>query len=104
MRIVWLVILLAIPAFGQDPRSEVTGEVLRPTATADTESTRAPLVLTLEDALTRAKANDPQIRAALTEMGVAHQATVQSRPQLLPNVNYNIHFVSTHRDDSATRP
>ncbi len=102
MRIVWLGILLAIPAFGQDPRSEVTGEVLRPTATADTESTRAPLVLTLEDALTRAKANDPQFRAALTEMGVAHQDTVQSRAQLLPNVNYNMQFVYTQGNGTAT--
>jgi outer membrane protein len=94
-RIIWLGILLAVPMYAQDSSSKVSGQVLPPPATAESDSTRPPLVLTLQDALTRAKANDPQFRAALTELGIAHQDTVQSRAQLLPNVNYNMQYIYT---------
>jgi outer membrane protein TolC len=95
-------ILLAIPAFGQDSPSKVSGQVLTPAATADTDSRQAPLVLTLQDALARAKANDPQFRAALTELGLAHQDVVQSRAQLLPNVSYNMQFIYTQGNGSPS--
>ncbi len=106
-RIVLLGILLAIPALGQnqpqpDPPSKVSGKVLTPPGPADTGSTQAPLVLTLQDALARAKANDPQFRAAFTDLGVAHQDTVQSRAQLLPNVNYNMQFIYTQGNGTPT--
>src|ERR1039458_3814990 len=107
-RIVLLGILLAVSGYGQgQPQtaapSKVNGQVLTPASTADTDSTRAPLVLTLQDALTRAKANDPQFRAALTEQGVAHQDVVQSRAGLLPNVNYNMQFIYTQGNGSPSR-
>ena len=106
-KIVLLGILLAVPGYGQDrPQtavpSKVSGQVQTPAATADTNATQAPLVLTLQDALARAKANDPQFRAALTELGLAHQDTVQSRAQLLPNVNYNMQFIYTEGNGTST--
>jgi outer membrane protein TolC len=106
-RIVLLGILLAVPGYGQDPpqtapSSKVYGQVQTPATTADNSTTQAPLVLTLQDALKRAKANDPQFRAALTELGVAHQDTVQSRAGLLPNVNYNTQFIYTQGNRTAT--
>ena len=99
-RIVLLGILLSVPAYGQDlpqnaPMAKVVGQVSTLSTAVDTDAARAPLVLTLQDALARAKANDPQFRAALTELGIAHQDTVQSRAQLLPNVNYNMQFIYT---------
>src|ERR1035437_46382 len=100
--IVLLWILLAISAFCQDSPSKVSGQVLTSAATADTDSTRAPLILTLQDALTRAKANDPHFRAALTELGLAHQDVVQSRAQLLPNASYNMQFVYTQGNGSPS--
>jgi outer membrane protein TolC len=100
--IVLLEILLAVSAFAQDSPSRVSGQILTPAATAETDSTRVPLVLTLQDALARAKANDPQFRSALTDLGVAHQNTVQSRAQLLPNVNYNMQYVYTQGNGTAT--
>jgi len=98
----FLAVFLAICAFAQGPLSKVSGQVLTPSPTTETDSTRAPLVLTLQDALTRAKANDPQFRAALTDLGVAHQDTVQSRAQLLPNVNYNMQYIYTQGNGTPT--
>jgi len=100
--IVLLEIVLAVSAFAQDSPSRVSGQILTPAATAETDSTRVPLVLTLQDALARAKANDPQFRSALTDLGVAHQDTVQSRAQLLPNVNYNMQYIYTQGNGTAT--
>ena len=100
--IVLLEIVLAVSAFAQDSPSRVSGQILTPAATAETDSTRVPLVLTLQDALARAKANDPQFRSALTDLGVAHQDTVQSRALLLPNVNYNMQYIYTQGNGTAT--
>lgn len=80
--------LLAVPvmAYAQAPP---------PAATASPDAGTAPLVITLQDALARAKANDAQFRAAVTDLGVAHQDVVQSRAGLLPNVNYNMQYIYT---------
>jgi outer membrane protein TolC len=48
----------------------------------------APLTLTLQDALQRAKKNSPQFQAALTDLGVAREDRVQSRAGMLPNANF----------------
>jgi outer membrane protein TolC len=55
----------------------------------------APLILTLRDALERAKKINPEYRAAQTEYGSAKEDRVQSRAALLPNVNYNANFTYT---------
>ncbi len=47
----------------------------------------APLTLTLQDALQRAKANSPQFQAALTDLGLAREDRVQRRAAMLPSVN-----------------
>jgi len=64
-------------------------------AQAQDASTQAPLTLTLQDALARAKANSVQFQAALTEQGLARQDNVQARAALLPSVNYNTAFIYT---------
>lgn len=58
-------------------------------------TTSAPLTLTLQDALERARKNNPEYRSALTEFGVAKEDRVQSRAALLPNLNYNAGFLYT---------
>jgi outer membrane protein TolC len=55
----------------------------------------APVTLTLQDALERAKKNNPEYRSAVTEFGVAREDRVQSRAALLPSVNYNAAFLYT---------
>ncbi len=55
----------------------------------------APLTLTLQDALQRAKANSPQFQAALTDLGVAREDRVQSRAGMLPNLSYTTEMLYT---------
>src|SRR6266568_1102675 len=62
----------------------------------------APTTITLPDALTRAQANEPQFRAALTDYGVAKENRVQSRAALLPNVNYNAGFIYTQGNGTSS--
>src|SRR5207302_736186 len=54
------------------------------------ESMAQPLTITLQDALARARVNEPQFRAAVTQYGTAKENTVQSRAALLPNVSTRV--------------
>lgn len=55
----------------------------------------APLTVTFQDALQRARMNDPQYRSAVTDLGLVQEDRVQARAGLLPNVNYNNSFIYT---------
>ena len=61
----------------------------------------APLTITLEDALKRAKANEPQFRAALTDYAVAKERSVEIRAGLLPNVTFNAEYLYTQGNGSG---
>jgi len=69
---------------------------------AQNVATDAPLTLTLQDALARARANSVQFQAALTEQGLAHQDNVQARAALLPSVNYNNAYLFTEGNGTAS--
>src|SRR5215469_16049502 len=84
LRLFLPVLLVANMALAQQPGQVSSGP-----------SSSAPLTITLQDALMRAKANEPQFRAALTDYAVAKQNTVVSRAALLPNVTYNAAFLYT---------
>ena len=73
-----------------------TSEALRVSQAANLPADGAsPLTITLQDALERARANDPQYHAALTDLGVAREDRVQARAGLLPAVTYNSSFIYT---------
>src|SRR5207248_7262396 len=55
----------------------------------------APLTLTLQDALERAKKNSRQLQGAMTDLGLAREDRVQSRAAFLPSVNYNMEYLYT---------
>jgi len=55
----------------------------------------APITITLQDALQRARLNDPHYRSAITDLGLAREDRVQTRAGLLPNLNYNNSFIYT---------
>jgi outer membrane protein TolC len=90
-----LVLALAPPPlFAQASSSEVS--VVQQSGSASTGSADgAPLTITLQDALERARANDIQYHSALTDLGVARQDRVQARAGLLPNITYNNSFIYT---------
>lgn len=72
------------------------------TQVAAAPQTVAPLVVTFRDALTRARAVEPQYLASITQYGVAKQNTVQARAATLPNVNYNAEYLYTQGNGTAT--
>lgn len=64
--------------------------------------TQAPLTLTLQDAIQRARANSLPFQSALTDQGVAHEDTVQARAALLPKLDYNNNFIYTQPASAPT--
>ena len=69
---------------------------------ATTQVPPAPVVLTLADALARAKANSPQFQAAVTELGLAREDRYQARASLLPGVDYDNSFIYTQGNGTPT--
>ena len=69
-------------------------------ATAQPPSTA--VVLTMADALARARENSPQFQAAVTELGLAREDRYQARAALLPAVGYNNSFLYTQGNGTAT--
>jgi outer membrane protein TolC len=65
--------------------------------------TNSPLRLTLQDALARARKNNPQFQGAQTDAAIAHQDRYQAATALLPSVNYNNQalFTQTNPDGTA---
>lgn len=90
-----MVLLLASPAvFAQASFPEVT--ITHPSGVVGVSADNsAPLTITLQDAIERARANDPSFHSALTDLGVAREDRVQSRAGLLPSVSYNNSFIYT---------
>jgi len=62
----------------------------------------APLTVTLQDAIARARKNNPEYHAALTAYGSAKEDRVQGRAALLPGVNYNAGFLYTEGNGTST--
>jgi outer membrane protein TolC len=71
------------------------GQVAQAPSQVSSNQISSLVTLTLEDALTRAKANSPQFQAALTQLGLAREDRVQARAALLPSVNYANSFIYT---------
>jgi outer membrane protein TolC len=71
-------------------------------AYAQAGSTQAPLTLTLQDALARARANSVQFQAALTDQGLAQQDKVQARAALLPSINYDTAYIHTQGNGTTS--
>jgi outer membrane protein TolC len=58
----------------------------------------------LQDAIDRARANEPQFRAAQTQAGLAREDVVQSRAALLPSVNSNTEYLYTQGGTGSDVP
>ena len=89
-------ILIAM-ASAQNTSNSVESDV-----SANRQANAAPLTVTLQDAIARARKNSPEYRAALTEYGLAKEDRVQGRAALLPGVNYNASFLYTQGNGTST--
>lgn len=78
--------LLSVPIFGQ---------IMAQTPPAPAPIDNAPPVITLQDAIARAKNNSPDYHAALTDKGIAREDKVQAVAGLLPSVSYNAQYIYT---------
>jgi outer membrane protein TolC len=85
--------ILILLALGYSSFAQVTLETQN--QGGSTTPSVAPLTITLQDALQRARQNDPQYRSAITDLGLAREDRVQARAGLLPNLNYNNSFIYT---------
>ena len=98
-----LLVLMAGPAVAQAnepaPSVQVTAAEQSP---PQNSAAASPPTITFSDALQRATANNPQLQAAFTALGLAHQDLVQSRAALLPNINYNMQFLYTEPSPHGT--
>jgi outer membrane protein TolC len=97
------VLVLAALSTAVSAQVASTSEAFRVSPAAKVPANDAsPLTITLQDALERARANDPQYHAALTDLGVAREDRVQARAGLLPAVTYNNSFIYTQGTGQPT--
>src|ERR1700719_760868 len=90
------VLVLAPLSTALSAQVALTSEAFRVSPAAKVPANDAsPLTITLQDALERARANDPQYHSALTDLGVARQDRVQARAGLLPGISYNNSYIYT---------
>src|SRR3954462_13282157 len=82
--------------------SFLTQVTLAQSSTTQVQTSDTPLVLTMQDALSRAGKNMPQFLSARTDLGLAHQDKVQARAALLPSVTYNAQFLYTQPNGTPT--
>jgi outer membrane protein TolC len=71
-------------------------------ACAALAQTGPPLQLTLQDALTRARAVNPQLLSANLAAQIAHEDTVQARAALLPTAQAFSQFIYTQPNDTPS--
>jgi outer membrane protein len=92
-------------AFPQSPaisQTIVQNPAVQPQSAARDSQAQAPVVITLQDAIERARKLDPTYRTALTDAGIAHEDHVQARAALLPSVSENTEYLYTEGTGTAT--
>src|SRR6266567_1789393 len=88
------IFILILLAFGGSSFAQMT-LMAQAQSAGGTPTAGAPITITLQDALQRARLNDPQYRSAITDLDLAREDRLQARASLLPNVNYNNSFTYT---------
>jgi outer membrane protein TolC len=82
----------------------LTVAIAQSTVQASSSPSDAPLTITLQDALERARANNPQYLSARTDAALAHEDTVQARAALLPAINYETQYLYTQGGTGSDVP
>jgi outer membrane protein len=82
-------------SFSQTPAAAGVAALVQPQQPAAPPNTAAPLTITLQDALARARQNEPQFLAAAAAARLAHEDTTQARAALLPSAGVRSDFLNT---------
>ena len=90
--LLFLNVALCVNAYAQSAPAQLN---VSTAAGPDSANSNAPLTLTLQDALAKARKVNPEYRAAQTEYGLAKEDKVQSRAALLPNVDFTTSYLYT---------
>lgn len=101
---VWSLFLGAASAqvhVAERERVLASGAQQGPTTQTST-SANAQVVITLQDALERARRLDPTYRSAVTDESLAHEDHVQARAALLPSVSENTEYLYTEGTGTST--
>ena len=96
----WIAIAVVLLAISGGAQSAPDQNLSVGSPTGNQAPSNGPLTMTLQDALQRAKALNPQFQSALTDQGLAKEDKVQARAGLLPNVNYVSQYIYTQGDRS----
>ncbi len=100
LRIIRLFSLVAMALTCQAPAQ--SNPPATPSSPDQPVATGAPLTLTLQDALERAKVHNPEFRSAQTDAMLAHEDKVQGRAGILPNLNFNTSMIYTEGNNSRS--
>lgn len=102
---IYLSLLFAVLAVSATASGQNTGiQSLSMTSQVTEEpSSSVPLTVTLQDALERAKKNDPGFQAVLTQLGLAREDRVQARAGMLPSVNYVTSYIYTQGNGTSAQ-
>ena len=85
-------VLVTAAAYAQTPQA--TPPATPPLPLVHPQGAAAPpMVLTLQDALQRARGNDPTYQQAVTDAAVAHQDAVAARAALLPELSNSTQYM-----------
>lgn len=90
------VLLAGITVSAQVSQNETAAQATGPAGQS------APVTITFQDALQRARANVPQFLAATTEAAIAHQDRVQARAAMLPSASYATSYLYTQGNGTPT--
>jgi outer membrane protein TolC len=90
-RIILAALVLATAAQGL--RAQGTSSVPQPQLVHPPAPTGAPLVLTLADAMDRARHNDADLQASAAEAALAREDRVQARAAMLPALSYTTQYL-----------
>jgi outer membrane protein TolC len=93
--------LFCLPLQAQQLRLSATPSTLARPEPQAAAPTLAPISLTLQDALARARKNSTTFQGALTDAALAHEDKTQARDALLPSVNYNNQVLYTQSNGAS---
>lgn len=99
----WITVIgFAVLTAGAVAQQTGAAAATSPAQAAGSLDSQAPIVVTLKDALQRARKLDPTYRSAITDAGIAHEDHVQARAALLPSVSEDTEYLYTEGTGTST--